>query len=808
MAEPNEKQSKPAPGRDGKGLVPVSSNGHTPVNLTTAVRGAPPPGGGFSLSLVRDALRHWGKIVVPAGLILGALAGGLAYLLWTPMYEASAWIRIEESPQVVAFDLKQDSKAAVQTETELIKSPMVVTAALADMAKASKPVPEIQEQADMAKASKPVPEIQEQADPVNWLVKRLAIKRRGQSELYELAFASPNPNDAARVVNAVVIAYLSLRESQERQRGLKVIQILDQEKKDRESKQLASRENLRKLGIQLSGRDPFPDKSQRDAVARNPASELEARLVREEVEEVVLKARIKALEEVAGTAKTGASEKSADTDRTGLAVGSAIARSVTPVPTLLESYRKAPWDLGAYSAEGVESRIDAHPEIQRLKSLILVNEAKIQEIASKSTEGMNHPSCKGLREQIARDERTVETLRAKVREDISAQMRVQRREKLGEELAAMHLDLQSRRSAIAEWRKRHKDELAKQEKDTGESFELLFQKAELDRADRVLDRVSQRLLELKTEQGAPSRVRVEAAAKAPLAPVEVFPFKTVIPASLLGLCLPLLLATLWEHFAQRLSDPASLERQCNLRIVAEIARFPESSRRHRGLGGKNGQRGLTMFQESVDTLRTRLLLGDQSVSTRVLAVTSAVNDEGKTSLAVQLAVSIAQSSGEPTLLIDGDVRSSDVHRVFDIPLEPGLSSVLRGETGLEEAIAAVWKGRLHVLPAGRLRGSPHRLITNDSWAALLEQIPATYSHVVIDTPPVLAASEALVFARNADATILCARRDVSRTLQVRKAFEHLVTTGAHVVAAAFNGVSLREYAHRYGSYPYPESPAK
>ena len=792
MAEPNEKQPKPAPGRDGKGLVPVSSNGHTPVNLTTAVRGAPPPGGGFSLSLVRDALRHWGKIVVPAGLILGALAGGLAYLLWTPMYEASAWIRIEESPQVVAFDLKQDSKAAVQTETELIKSPMVVTAALADM----------------AKASKPVPEIQEQADPVNWLVKRLAIKRRGQSELYEVTFASPRPNDAARVVNAVVGAYVNLHESQGRQRGLKIIQLLQETKSDRESKQRSSHESIRQLGIQLTGRDPFPDKSQRDAAARNPASELEARLVREEVEEVVLSARIKALEEVAGTAKTGASEKSAGTDRTGMAVGSAVARSLAPVPTLLETYRRTPWDLAAASDGGAEARIDAHPEIQRVKTMILAQEAKIEEIASKSTEGVNHPRCKELRGQIARDERTVETLRAKVRQDIAAQLRGQRQEKLGEELAAMHLDLQSRQSAIALWRQRYETELAKQKKDTGEIYDLLSKRWELERGDKVLDLISARLLQLKTEQEAPSRVDLLRDAVAPPAPVEVFPFKTVIPASLLGLCLPLLLATLWEHFAKRLSDPASLERQCNLRIVAEIARFPESSRRHRGLGGKNGQRGLTMFQESVDTLRTRLLLGDQSVSTRVLAVTSAVNDEGKTSLAVQLAVSIAQSSGEPTLLIDGDVRSSDVHRVFDIPLEPGLSSVLRGESGLEQAIAAVWKGRLHVLPAGKLRGSPHRLITNDSWAALLDQIPATYSHVVIDTPPVLAASEALVFARNADATILCARRDVSRTLQVRKAYEHLVTTGAHVVAAAFNGVSLREYAHRYGSYPYPESPSK
>jgi capsular exopolysaccharide synthesis family protein len=791
MSEPNEKQSKPPVGRDAKGLVPVSSNGRTPVNLAAAVRGAPPASGEFSLSLVRDAMRHWGKIVVPAGLILGALAGGLAYLLWTPMYEASAWIRIQETPQVVAFDLKQDSKAAVQTETELIRSPMVLRSALTDK--------------DLA--SNPVPEIQEQADPVAWLAKRVAIKRRGQSELYEVTFASPVADNAARVVNAVVNAYLSLRESQERQRMLKVIQILQSEKTSREQQQSESREKLRKLGIRLTGRDPFPDLLQREAAPKSPLSELEARLVREEVEEVVLKAKIKALEEVAGTGKPGAAEESAGMDRTGAAAGSAVARSLAPVPSLLETYRKSAPVVGEIPEGAAEARIDAHPEIQRLKAMILANEAKIEEIAARSTEGVNHPRCKELREQIARDERTLETLRAKVRQDVAAQLRGQRQERLGEELAAMRLDLQSRQAAIALWRERYQTELGKQKKDTGESIELIFQRAEVERADKLLDSISNRLMQLKTEQGAPPRVEpMTNRAEIPLAPLEIFPFKTVIPASLLGLCLPLVLATLWEHFAQRLSDPGSLEKQCNLPVVAEIARFPETAGRRRGLGARSAHRGLMMFQESVDNLRTRLLLGGQSVSTRVLAVTSAVNDEGKTSLAVQLAVSIAQASGEPVLLIDGDVRSSDIHRVFDVPLEPGLSSVLRAENGLDQAIASVWKDRLHVLPAGKLHGSPHRLITNDSLAALLERIPATYRHVIIDTPPVLAASEALVFARNADATILCARRDVSRMLQVRKALEHLVTTGANVVAAAFNGVSLREYAYRYGSYPYPDNP--
>ena len=80
---------------------------------------------------------------------------------------------------------------------------------------------------------------------------------------------------------------------------------------------------------------------------------------------------------------------------------------------------------------------------------------------------------------------------------------------------------------------------------------------------------------------------------------------------------------------------------------------------------------------------------------------------------------------------------------------------------------------MHLLPAGRLKVNPHRLLGNGAWKSLLEQIPASYGYVIIDTPPVLAASEALVLAKGADATLLCVMRDVSRTDQVRKAAERL-----------------------------------
>ena len=198
---------------------------------------------------------------------------------------------------------------------------------------------------------------------------------------------------------------------------------------------------------------------------------------------------------------------------------------------------------------------------------------------------------------------------------------------------------------------------------------------------------------------------------------------------------------------------------------------------------------MRLFEESVDSLRTSLILSEEiSSAVKVLAVTSAVNDEGKTSVAVQLAVSLARSTKEPLLLIDGDMRAPDIHRVFGTALEPGLVGVLSGQCTLEEAILTDASPDVHVLPAGRLHGSPHQLLGNGTWKSLLARIPACYRYVVIDTPPVLAASEAPVLANGADAAVVCAMRGTSRLDQIRKTIERLAATGCRPVGTVLSGV--------------------
>jgi Mrp family chromosome partitioning ATPase len=101
-----------------------------------------------------------------------------------------------------------------------------------------------------------------------------------------------------------------------------------------------------------------------------------------------------------------------------------------------------------------------------------------------------------------------------------------------------------------------------------------------------------------------------------------------------------------------------------------------------------------------------------------------------------------------------------------------------------------------------LANSPHRLAGNGEFAGLLDKLRGMYRYIIVDTPPILPASEALVMARAADAAVLCARRDYSRVDQVAEAYARLQAAGVKAAGAVLNGIPVRNYAQRYGSYYY------
>ena len=156
------------------------------------------------------------------------------------------------------------------------------------------------------------------------------------------------------------------------------------------------------------------------------------------------------------------------------------------------------------------------------------------------------------------------------------------------------------------------------------------------------------------------------------------PWKVLTLVCLAVFLLPFGLAIAWEHHVSRVLEPHQIVDEARLPVIGEVSVLP------RRRSGPAGARQLTwsrhVFEESVDSLRTSLVLSDRLKELRVIAVVSAVSREGKTSISAQLAVSLARACGEPVLLVDADVRSPDLHKMFEVANEPGLVKALSNGT--------------------------------------------------------------------------------------------------------------------------------
>jgi capsular exopolysaccharide synthesis family protein len=693
------------------------------------------------------AIVHWWWIAGPSALVLAVLASAVIWYLFKPVYRASVVIRVAKTPPRFVVELNkapEDSEEFVQTQIELIRSRLVLGPVLGR--------PEIA----------PLPEVAEIEDPIDRLADKLRVTQVGHSELYQISYDSTNSESSALIANAVVDEYFNLRAQDDAARNQRVIELLEQEKQRRAGQVHILREKMRELAKQVLGKDPFIGTPTDAGLAlTSPLSALQERLTTTEVEAKILEAQITALEE------------------------STVNEVPPPAPESM-----------------VELGIEDSQEIRDLNALIANKRATLHRIELVAARGTDDPSYQRLAKEINHYEQSLQRARAAVRPQVAEKIKTFAASQRKDQLSEMRTNLEVQRLLEDMLRERYEKQLNDMGKSGDQSLELEFTRTELAREEKVFEMIAERAMSLQTEMRAPGRVTLMKRAVTPLKPVEPLPLRNLTLAIFASFCLPFGVAVLWEHSIRRISNSEQLERHAQLYTVAEVVKLPL---RTRVMGLRPSRRTLkdvSLFEESIDSLRTSLVLPEDFKNLRVLAVASAIHGEGKTSVASQLAVSIARSCGERTLLIDADMRLPDIHRIFQIPNEPGLSKVLDHLYSVEEAIDTSWSEYVHFLPAGKLHKSPHNLLGSGALDALLDTVRASYRYIIIDTPPILSASEALVIAKAADGTILCARRGYSREAQIRIAHERLAAAGAQTIGAVLNAVPTRQYAHRYGSYAY------
>ena len=213
--------------------------------------------------------------------------------------------------------------------------------------------------------------------------------------------------------------------------------------------------------------------------------------------------------------------------------------------------------------------------------------------------------------------------------------------------------------------------------------------------------------------------------------------------------------------------------------------------------------------ETYRALRTSVQFSRPDAIVQTILVTSASPGEGKSVTSANLALVMAQA-GRRVLLIDCDLRRPTVHKKFGIPREPGLSHVLFSETAINPDTLAQPADDLWVLPAGQIVPNPSELLGSKRMRDLLEALREQFDVIILDAPPVHAATDAVLISTQADATIVVARASATRDFDLDSALGALASVGARTIGVVFNGFDVSKaygytyrYAYRYGSdYAY------
>jgi capsular exopolysaccharide synthesis family protein len=216
--------------------------------------------------------------------------------------------------------------------------------------------------------------------------------------------------------------------------------------------------------------------------------------------------------------------------------------------------------------------------------------------------------------------------------------------------------------------------------------------------------------------------------------------------------------------------------------------------------------------EAFRVLRTNLQFVDVDADSKAFVVTSSVPGEGKSTTALNTAITLAQT-GQSILLIDGDLRRPQVANVLGLEPAVGLTTVLVGKIGLTDAIQKHDTG-LHVLTSGAVPPNPAELLQSQSMATLLASARETYDVIVIDAPPLLPVTDAALLASMTDGALLVVRHSKTTRDQLRGANDRLASVGADTLGVVFNMVPKKGggaygygYGYGYGYAPEPEAPA-
>jgi capsular exopolysaccharide synthesis family protein len=718
------------------GVQPYGSGSGTSVPALPPGMSSTPTAG----ALLRALKRRW-FLALSLSLLVASAAAAAGYFLVPVKYTAKIVVFIsgrDRSP----FEPDRavgESNTYQRTQAALVKSRFVLIAALKD--------PKI---ADL-------PLIKAQPDPVEWLETALQTDFKASPEILTVSLSGDRADDVRLILNAVIDAYVQEVVTDDEATKLKKISALRDASRRYEEQLAAKRRTLRDLAEATGSRNEVAlavmQGMLQDRLSATKHDLIDIQRILRNLNQEIKVEDIKVKAGVQPTIPEGTLDEELNRDRQVLTYQMQISQ--------LESDRdkKAPF----------------------------------------FKEGINAPKLKEFQGKIDSLKGAMATYRTKRREEIK-QYLLQKATASGKDL------LQKDRERIAiqkELEKALSDELTsigdQMKRAAANTVDLDAAKDDLEKVSAVAKRLRDLVETYNLDISGPGRVNLREQ-RADVRAGQAERRQLLITGGAAGgaFLLVILVVAYCEFLTRRVNTGDDVVYGLGWRLVGALPALP-SARRGGVRRGKDDKYWHSILTESVDATRTVLLHAARTEGLRTVMVTSAVSGEGKTSLSCHLATSLARA-GRKTLLIDCDLRSPAAHRLFELPADPGVCELLRGEVELADAIRATPANNLWLIPAGQCDAQTLQSLAQDGVGAMLGQLKEQFDFIVVDSSPVLPVADALLIGQNVDVVIFSLLRDVSRIPNVYAAYQRLSTLGIRMLGAVVNGVSRGAYGYSYQDY--------
>jgi capsular exopolysaccharide synthesis family protein len=739
----------PNPGSADLPMVIPRAGGTAIQPVSPPLTTAPDP-----IGLLKALRRCWLRALLGGVLLAAVVAGATYHLVPAAKFTAKAMLHVSSIPPRIVLQVREavpDFGAYQRTQLALLKSRLVLNAALKQDSVALKPEPVAKKQEPMAKWKS----LANKVDPIEWLAKEIQAEFPNGSEILTVSMSGDDPEELMAIVNAVTQAYLD--------------EIANDETKLRRARHDLLKENWNRYQENLRGK----------------------------------RQELKKLTESVGSddKKTLANIQQLELDRLGRVedelarVQSELRR--TNVELEVMNGVEDP-DATTVTPAMIEEELAKDRSIENLE-LRMAQSKRAAEQASRLARNPGDPAVQKHRRDLEAAGKALADQRRKLYPKIERELRERARSDREAETAL----LRSRIKVLSRYESMLAGDvqrLADRSRSISRTAVDLSQiQEEIAAQEEVAKTIGNEVEALNVELQAPPRIRLLEKAELPRTKDELRPLRTAGMAGGAAFALALVAISFLEFRARRVDSPDDVVRGLGVRLVGTLPILPAGGR-PLAADDPRSQRWQSLMIESVDSARTALLHASRTESVRVVMVASALGGEGKTSLACHLASSLARA-GRQTLLVDGDMRCPTAHRLFDLPQDPGLSDVLRGDADWADVIRPTAVSRLDLIPAGFCDSEAIQALASECLRKGLDGLRERYDFVVIDSPPVLPVADALMIGQHVDGVILSVMRGVSRLPKVQTAFERMSSFGIRMLGAVVTGTRGDSYSSEY-QYTY------